>query len=104
MENLSRRTFLQKGTLAVGTVGMAAAAPALGRIERTVAARTAPASLPAAAVTRDPRGTTETRAAGGPIVAHVRDARAGVIDLYVGTRRVTVTDRRIAAQLVRAAR
>ena len=104
MENLSRRSFLQKGTLAVGSVGMIAAAPALGKVHRAVAVGTAPAVRMAPAAAHDPGAATETRPAHEAIVAHVRDARSGVIDLYVGKRRVTVTDRRIAAQLARAAR
>jgi len=106
MENLSRRSFLQKGTLAVGSVGVMAAAPALGKAKRAIAAGTAPAFQHLGpTVVRDPAGTTESRtAARQPIVAHVRDARSGVIDLYVGTRRVTITDRRIAAELARAVR
>ncbi len=105
MENLSRRSFLQQGTLAVGSVGMMAAVPALGKkVQRNVAAGTASASRLAPAAAHDPGAVTESRAAREPIVAHVRDARSGVIDLYVGKRRVTVTDRRIAAELARAAR
>jgi hypothetical protein len=38
------------------------------------------------------------------VVAHVRDARAGLIDVYVGERRVEVQDRRLAAQLIKASR
>jgi hypothetical protein len=39
----------------------------------------------------------------GEIVAHVRDARTGQIDLYVGTRQISYTDRELAARLARAA-
>lgn len=42
--------------------------------------------------------------ADGDLVAHVRDARSGSIDLYVGTRHVSVRDRALAAHLARAAR
>jgi hypothetical protein len=38
-----------------------------------------------------------------PLVAHVHDARTGVVDLYTGTRHVRFTDRQLAARLVRAA-
>jgi hypothetical protein len=39
-----------------------------------------------------------------PIVAHVHDARTGVVDLYTGTRHIRFTDPRLAASLARAAR
>jgi hypothetical protein len=38
------------------------------------------------------------------LVAHVRDVRSGDIDLYVGTRQVSVRDRALASRLARAAR
>jgi hypothetical protein len=40
----------------------------------------------------------------GDLVAHVRDAHRGDIDLYVGTRHVSVRDRALASRLTRAAR
>jgi hypothetical protein len=47
----------------------------------------------------------DSRAAGHdePLVAHVHDARTGVVDLYTGTRHVRFTDRQLAARLARAA-
>ncbi|MCZ7425630.1 hypothetical protein O7607_07795 [Micromonospora sp. WMMA1949] len=38
-----------------------------------------------------------------PIVVHLRDAAAGVMDVFVGTNRVEVRDRGLADRLVRAA-
>jgi hypothetical protein len=38
------------------------------------------------------------------LVAHVRNVRKGDIDLYVGTRQVSVRDRALATRLARAAR
>ncbi|MFL6098907.1 MAG: hypothetical protein ACJ71T_03020 [Actinomycetales bacterium] len=49
--------------------------------------------------------TTGSSASGeGDLVAHVRNARSGDIDLYVGTRHVSVRDRALVAHLARAAR
>lgn len=39
-----------------------------------------------------------------PVVAHVKDARTGEIDLFVGTRHVRVVDQQLAARLSNAAR
>jgi hypothetical protein len=60
------------------------------------------ASPAAAAASR----SGSTRLAGDvppDVVAHVRDAHAGLIDVYVGERHVQVRDRALAAQLVNAA-
>ena len=51
------------------------------------------ASAPAGAATRH-------SSAHGPVVAHVRDARTGEIDIYSGDRQVTVHDRALAARLL----
>jgi TAT (twin-arginine translocation) pathway signal sequence len=40
----------------------------------------------------------------GDLVAHVTNVRSGDIDLYVGTRHVSVRDRALATRLARAAR
>jgi hypothetical protein len=40
----------------------------------------------------------------GDLIAHVTNARSGDIDLYVGTRHVSVRDRALATRLARAAR
>jgi hypothetical protein len=52
---------------------------------------------PASAATTSSHGTDE-------VVAHVRDIRTGEIDIYSGTRQVSVRDRQLAARLARAAR
>ncbi|MEY9887718.1 hypothetical protein ABIA35_006894 [Catenulispora sp. MAP12-49] len=43
-------------------------------------------------------------AAGETVVVHVRDARTGDLDLYVGDRHVRVRDRDLASRLIAAAR
>jgi hypothetical protein len=40
----------------------------------------------------------------GDLIAHVTNLRSGDIDLYVGTRHVSVRDRALATRLARAAR
>jgi hypothetical protein len=46
----------------------------------------------------------EHRDAGETVVVHVRDARTGDLDLYVGDRHVRVRDRDLASRLIAAAR
>jgi TAT (twin-arginine translocation) pathway signal sequence len=53
---------------------------------------------PASAATRD------SSSDGSDLVAHVRSVRSGHIDLYVGTRQVSVQDRALATRLARAAK
>jgi TAT (twin-arginine translocation) pathway signal sequence len=48
--------------------------------------------------------TTDNSSDDADLVAHVRDARTGQIDLYVGTRQVSVQDRALASRLARAAK
>ena len=54
---------------------------------------------PASAATRDSSSSD-----GSDLVAHVRDAQSGHIDLYVGTRQVSVQDRALASRIARAAK
>ena len=78
---------------------------------RTViaAAATTGAILAAEALSAPASATTESSArltgdVPNDVVAHVRDARAGLIDVYVGERHVEVRNRDLAAQLIRASR
>jgi hypothetical protein len=89
VDDLDRRTFLMRTSLAAAAAGVAAVVP-IG-----AGALTSPAS---AAV--EPEAPVHMP---DPVVAHVRDAATGEIALYVGDREVTVRDRRLASQLVRAA-
>jgi hypothetical protein len=84
----SRRTML-KGAAAAG-VGVATA----GVVADILFA--GPAS---AATTESHHGSD-----GSDLVAHVRDAKSGHIDLYVGTRQVSVQDRALASRIARAAK
>lgn len=82
----SRRTML-KGAAAAG-VGAATA----GVVADILFAG------PASAATRD------NSSDGSDLVAHVRNAKSGHIDLYVGTRQVSVQDRALASRIARAAK
>ena len=89
MDDLDRRTFLMRGSLAAAAAGVAAALP-LGA-EVLVG--------PAAGATEADESVDMPE----PVVAHVRNADTGEIALYVGRREVTVLDRGLASKLVRAA-
>jgi hypothetical protein len=90
------------GVAGAGAAGLAAGA--FGGITAT----------PALGSTRPGRGTAGPQAAaqsgedttdpGGPVVAHLRDAHTGELDIFAGTSQTRVHDPRLAAQLIRAIR
>ena len=97
---VSRRAMLRTaaGASAAGAAGLVASG--------------ALAAIPAAAAARRPAGgtghsgasTPEDRAADGPLVIHVRDARTGEMDVFEGTACTRLRDPELAARLVRASR
>ena len=92
-KRLSRRTML-RGAASAGAAGVAA----------TALAGVAGPALAGASTTRAqdrPLGDNETN---DEVVVHVTDARAGKIDVFRGTSHVELTDRALAARLVRASR
>lgn len=95
MSSLSRRAFLKRGSLAVTAAGVAAALPA-GVLDLTEAG----AGAASASVPELPEGAALSE----PIVAHVRDLASGDINLFVGTREVSVRDPGLAARLFHAAK
>jgi predicted nicotinamide N-methyase len=69
----------------------------------------AAAGAPALAATRQAPAAPDTQHDAShdtaePIVAHLRDARTGEIDLFRGTSQVRLHDKALAAQLIRASR
>ena len=88
---LSRRSVLQT----VATAGAAGlAATALGAAVSPAAAATRPSS-------RRDGGTA--KAASGPLVVQVRDARSGDIEVFSGTSQTRLRDKNLAARIARAA-
>jgi len=90
----SRRSVL-RGAAGAGAAGVAATVLA------SVAAPALAATRPAAR--SEQAGLTEEESA-GEVVVHVRDARAGEIDLFRGTSHTRLQDRELAARLIRASR
>jgi hypothetical protein len=83
---VSRRTLMKQAGLGAVAVGLVAGAP-FGR----AALHSAPVVAP------------DVSKLDGPIVAHVRDLSAGLVDVFVGERVVTVTDRGLAHSLAHIA-
>ncbi len=105
----SRRSVL-RGAAGAGVAGIAATAVAgLGGqpFAATAASEARSDAAPHADSEHGESGAAGTGAAGtaaaGPVVAHVRDAATGHIDLFRGTGQVQVRDPDLAARLVQAA-
>jgi hypothetical protein len=105
----STRRSVLRGAAGLGMAGMAAGALA-GRVLPADRERTEATAHDAAAAQAGAQAGVPTGEQAGaltshdePIVAHVHDARTGVVDLFIGTRQVRFTDRQLAARLARAA-
>jgi hypothetical protein len=96
MQEVSRRVFFKRA-------GSAAAVVAVGT---TIAASPAIlASATADAATREAViSPQDDLRVGEHLVARVKNARTGEINLFIGQKEVTIHDRRVAARLIRAAR
>jgi hypothetical protein len=93
----SRRSVL-RGAAGAGAVGIAATT--LGGVLTTASAATRQrtgADPGTASTARDDDGASD-------VVLHVRDAAAGEIDVFRGTRQIRLRDRDLAARVVRASR
>ncbi len=99
MEGFDRRKFLKGSSVAVGIAGamtvMPAALPALAKSTRAV---------PTKATSHEDEELAQPIDTGEAVVAHVRDAKKGQIDLFVGTRHFTLQDRGLANHILSAAR
>ena len=85
---LTRRKVIQTGA------GIAAAGVVVG----------AGVPLVNSTLTSDAESGEPVAAPDKPVMVHLRDAGSGHFDVFVGTRRVQVTDRAFAARLSDAAR
>ena len=97
MAPLNRRDFLKRGSMAVAAAGVASAVPmALPALAGAVT--TAPTNAEDMGEGAETGGHLDQ-----PLVAHVRDLDTGEIGLFYGDHEVVYRDRKLAAQLPRAA-
>ena len=102
MSPLNRRDFLKRGSMAVAAAGVVSAVP-MALPALAGAATAGPAAAP---TDTDDVGAGEEESGGQldqPLVAHVRDLDTGEIGIFYGDREVIHRDRKLAAQLHRAA-
>jgi hypothetical protein len=91
MDPVTRRSFLIKGSAgAVGAAGLAAGGLAL--------------SSAAAADTNDPELRPDEADVPGPVLVEIKDAATGEVEILVGEREVSFTDKALVAKVLRAAR
>jgi hypothetical protein len=95
MPNISRRIFLRNASLGAAATGVAAA----GGLNLLTAVSSADAATP-------PKTTTSSGPLleGSGVVAHVVDAKAGKISLFVGTKHIEYTNQALAQELLKAAK
>jgi len=93
MDPVTRRSFLIKGSAgAAGAAGLAAGGFTL-------------ASAAAAADTAEPALRADEAAdVTGPVLVEIKDAATGEVEILVGEREVSFTDKALVAKVLRAAR
>ncbi len=103
MEGFDRRKFLKGSSVAVGMAGamtvLPGAIPALAKSSRGAASGSASGSAPNHQ--EDDGQSFDTDEA---VVVHVRDAKEGQIDLFIGTRHLAVQDRALTNRIMSATR
>lgn len=98
MEGFDRRKFLKGSSVAAGLAGAMTVVPgALPAFAKTVTGKSSTSTHPET-------GALEHSESSEPVVVHVRDASSGKIDLFVGTRHISVQDRALASRIVSSAR
>ena len=104
MAEMSRRKFLQHGSLGVAAAAALASVPNVARTALgSGSARSGAASTAGAAGTAGAARDAEL-ATTGPVMVHLANAKTGEIHLYVGERELTRHDPALAAAIARAAR
>lgn len=97
MDNLTRRSFLVRGS--VGAAGLAAAGAVIGKVGSG-------AGEDVHAGKDDHTGLSdhELAAANDPMIVEIRDAKRGHVTVMVRDKQVTFTDRALVAKALRATR
>lgn len=96
--SVSRRSFLQKGSLTAAAVGVVGSVPGLSGLLASSAPELPAAETGATQVEGDVGALSE------PLVAHVTNLGTGDISLYQGEREVLIRDPALASRLFSAAR
>lgn len=95
MTDVTRRTFLRNASLGAAATGVLAVGGA-GLFQ----AATSASAVPLGSQGDNPSATALE---GTDVFAHVADAKAGRITLFVGTKEVSYIDHGLAQQILRAA-
>jgi hypothetical protein len=90
MANLSRKSFIEQASVTAVAAAALATVPGFALSRETAHASAA--------------GAKTSKQAGGPLLAHVRNASTGEIAVLFGTHEVVIYDRAVAARLMQVAR
>jgi hypothetical protein len=97
--DLSRRSFIKRGSLGVAAVGLVSTVPGLpGLISQMTSDGPAVDDAAADATGADAAAVTE------PLVVQVRDVQSGEMSLYLGEREITYRDPLLASRILHATR
>ncbi len=100
MDNLSRRNFLKRGSVAVAGAGMLAAVPMSGLLPELMG----PAEAAAPAADAGTADLAQGGEIGDTLIAHIRNLGTGEIGVMQGTNEVVIHDPQMAAKLAQAIR
>jgi hypothetical protein len=98
MSELSRRTFLIRGSLGAAAIAAGTAIPGLPTL-LTTTEEEAPAADDAATT-----AVASTPSVTQPLIAHITDLRSGAMSLFMGEREFTINDPGLASRLFGAAK
>jgi hypothetical protein len=98
MAELSRRTFLIRGSVGAAAVAAGTALPGLSSFLTTAETEAPAADEAATSAAADAPSMTE------PFIAHINDLQTGQMSLYVGEREFTINDPGLASRLFGAAK
>ncbi len=99
MQGFDRRRFLKGSSVAVGLVGAMTVVPgALPALAKSTQ------GAPAGSASHREETYGQSVDTDDTVVAHVRDAKEGQIDLFIGTKHFTVQDRALTNRIMSAAR
>lgn len=101
MENLSRRNFLKRGSVAVAGAGMLAAVPMSTLFPEIMGSADVAAPAVTDAGAADLAGGGQV---GETLIAHIRNLGTGEIGVMQGTTEVVIHDPQMAARIAQAMR
>jgi hypothetical protein len=102
MEGFDRRKFLKGSSVAAGLAGAMTVVP--GALPALAKSTKGSSALSNHLGREEAAALDKHIESGAPVVAHIRDAKTGQIDLFVGTQHFSLQDRGLANRILSSAR